>query len=92
MVRTTIIAEPGTQSIVLSSVFEAPRSLVFDTFTDPKQTPLWWGPKYLTIIVDRMEVRKGGMWRLVQRDPDGNKHAINGVYHKIPPRAGCLHL
>lgn len=25
------------------------------------------------------------MWRLVQRDPDGNKHAINGVYHKIPP-------
>jgi uncharacterized protein YndB with AHSA1/START domain len=32
-----------------------------------------------------MDVRPGGTWRFVQRDPDGNKFAFNGVYHSIVP-------
>src|SRR3954471_1251891 len=28
-----------------------------------------------------MEVAKGGVWRFVHRDADGNEYAFNGVYH-----------
>jgi uncharacterized protein YndB with AHSA1/START domain len=30
-----------------------------------------------------MEVRKGGIWRYIQRDAEGNEYAFNGVYHDI---------
>ena len=34
-----------------------------------------------------MDVRRGGVWRFVQRSPDGNEYAFNGVYHEVsPPR------
>ena len=53
--------------------------------TDPELIPRWWGPKYLTTSVDRMEVRKGGVWRYVQTDGAGDRYAFNGVYHEVTP-------
>jgi uncharacterized protein YndB with AHSA1/START domain len=43
------------------------------------------GPKYLTTKVDKMDVRRGGAWRFVQRDSSGNEYAFNGVYREIVP-------
>jgi uncharacterized protein YndB with AHSA1/START domain len=81
--RTRIIAEPGKQEIVITRIFDAPRELVFKAYTDPKRIPQWWGPKRLTTIVKKMDVRPGGIWRFVQRDADGNEYAFRGVYHDI---------
>ena len=30
-----------------------------------------------------MDMRPGGVWRLVSRDPDGNEFAFKGVYHSV---------
>lgn len=81
MSKTTVVAEPGRQDIILSRVFAAPRDRVYGAYTDPQAIPHWWGPRFLTTTVDRMEVRKGGVWRFVQRDTQGNQYAFNGVYH-----------
>ncbi len=78
-----LIAEPGKQVVVVTRVFDAPRDLLFKVYTDPKLIPQWWGPKGFTIKVDKMELRKGGIWRFVQHDPSGNEFAFNGVYHEI---------
>ena len=80
---TKIVAEPGKQEIVLTRVLDAPRDLVFKVCTDPNLIPQWWGPSYLTTTVDKMEVRPGGVWRYVQRDPQGNEYGFHGVYHDI---------
>jgi uncharacterized protein YndB with AHSA1/START domain len=80
---TRIIAERGKQEVVITRVFDAPRELVFKAYTDPKLIPQWWGPKRFTTTVDRMDVRPGGIWRIVQRDPDGNIYAFQGVYHEV---------
>ena len=82
---TTLVAEPGRQEIVLRRVLDAPRELVFKTMTDPSLIPNWWGPKGLTTVVEKMDVRPGGAWRFVQRDPDGNEFAFNGVYYEVLP-------
>jgi uncharacterized protein YndB with AHSA1/START domain len=82
MTKTTLIAEPGKQEIFLRRSFDAPPQLVFKTMTDPKLIPHWWGPRRLTTTVEQMEVRKGGVWRFVQRDLDGSVYAFNGVYHE----------
>lgn len=81
--QTEWIAEPGKQEIVLTRVFDAPRELLFKVYTDPSTVPHWWGPSYLTTTVDKMEVRQGGVWRFVQRDPAGHEHAFHGVYHAV---------
>src|SRR3712207_1523912 len=83
MSKTEFIAEPGKQTITMRRVFDAPRELVFKTYTDPQAIPHFWGPKNLTTIVDKMEVRAGGIWRFVQRDAEGNEFAFHGVYHDI---------
>jgi uncharacterized protein YndB with AHSA1/START domain len=80
---TGITAESGKQEFVIARIFDAPRELVFKAYTDPKRIPEWWGPKRLTTTVDRMDVIPGGIWRIVQRDPDGNEYAFHGVYHEV---------
>jgi uncharacterized protein YndB with AHSA1/START domain len=69
----------------MEHVFNAPRQLVFKAYTDPDLIPKWWGPRYLTTTVDKMDVKVGGRWRYVQRDADGNEYAFNGEYREIVP-------
>jgi uncharacterized protein YndB with AHSA1/START domain len=80
---TTITAEPGKQEIVITREFDAPRELVFKACMDPQLIPQWWGPRYLSTEVDKMDVRPGGQWRFINRDAEGNEYAFHGVYHEI---------
>ncbi len=34
--------------IVLTRVFDAPREMIWDAWTDPKQIVRWWGPRAFT--------------------------------------------
>ena len=81
--QTTITAEPGKQEIVITREFDAPRELVFKTVMNPELLAQWWGPRYLTTIVDKMDVRPGGQWRFINRDSEGNEYAFHGVYHEV---------
>jgi uncharacterized protein YndB with AHSA1/START domain len=83
--RAVVRAEPARHDIVLTREFDAPRELVFKVYTDPEAVPKWWGPRGLTTTVDRMDVRPGGGWRFIQRDPGGNEFAFHGIYHEVVP-------
>ena len=76
---------PSDQEIVMERVFNAPRELVFKAHTDPNLISQWWGPRRYTTVVDKMDLRVGGVWRFVQHDADGNEFAFNGVYREIVP-------
>jgi uncharacterized protein YndB with AHSA1/START domain len=80
---TTVFAEPGKQEILITREFDAPRELVFKACTDPKLIPEWWGPRYLSTEVDKMDVKPGGQWRFINRDAEGNVYAFHGVYHEV---------
>ena len=83
-IRTThILAEPGKQEMLITREFDAPRELVFKATTDPELIPQWWGPRYLSTEVDKMDVRPGGQWRFVNRDSEGREYAFHGVYHEV---------
>jgi uncharacterized protein YndB with AHSA1/START domain len=80
---TTISAEPGKQEIHITREFDAPRELVFKACMDPELIPQWWGPRNLSTVVDKMDVRPGGQWRFLNRDAQGNEYAFHGVYHEV---------
>ena len=46
---------------VLERVFDAPRELVWKTWTDPELLPRWYGPNVET-VVHRLELEPGGLW------------------------------
>jgi uncharacterized protein YndB with AHSA1/START domain len=83
MNKTKIVAEPGKHAIIMTREFDAPREKVFKAMTDPALIPQWWGPRDYTTTVDRMEVRKGGIWRYVQRGAQGDEYGFNGIYHEV---------
>lgn len=85
LAKTTFTIKREELKVVMERVFDAPRDLVWKAFTDPNSIPRWWGPRMLTTKVEKMDVRPGGVWRYVQRDPDGNEYAFNGVYKRVDP-------
>jgi uncharacterized protein YndB with AHSA1/START domain len=79
----TTLTKPSDREIVLTRIFDAPCKLLFRSYTDPNFIPQWWGPKGFTTVIDHMNIRPGGIWRFLQRGPDGNERAFNGVYRGI---------
>ncbi|NYF90593.1 uncharacterized protein YndB with AHSA1/START domain [Edaphobacter lichenicola] len=73
------------REIVLSRVFDAPREMVWEAWTDPKQVALWWGPKGFTTTIEEMDVRPGGVWKQVMHGPDGTDYSNKSVFLDVVP-------
>jgi uncharacterized protein YndB with AHSA1/START domain len=82
------------REIVTTRVFDAPRELVFKAWTDPRHLVHWWGPNGFTTRVYRMDVRPGGIWRLVMRGPDGVDYHNKLVFIEVvePERLVYKHV
>lgn len=85
MSKNNLSVDRDERTITMSRVFDAPRELVWKVCTDPDLVPRWWGPRALTTIVDKMEVKVGGVWRYIHKDAEGNEYAFNGVYKEVEP-------
>jgi len=71
------------RSIVVTRVFDAPRTLVFDAWTDAKHVGRWWGPKGFTTTTHQIDVRPGGVWRFTMHGPDGADYPNKITYLEI---------
>ena len=85
MNKNNLVVDRSARSYTMSRVFSAPRELVWKASTDPELMPKWWGPSYLTTVVDKMDLKVGGVWRMIQTDSQGNVYAFNGIYKEIDP-------
>jgi uncharacterized protein YndB with AHSA1/START domain len=77
------VALKGEREIVLTRIIDAPRSLVFKAWTNPKHLAQWWGPKDFTNPACELDVRIGGKWSIVMRSPDGAEYPCRGIYREI---------
>jgi uncharacterized protein YndB with AHSA1/START domain len=87
-------AEAGEREIVITRVFDAPRELVFQMWTDPEHVAKWWGPKGFTSTIYEMDVKEGGVWRFVMHGPDGTDYKNLVIYDEIvkPERLVYSHV
>jgi uncharacterized protein YndB with AHSA1/START domain len=90
MAETKIVAVPGIPQVVITREFDAPRELLFRAHTDPELLARWLGPRRMTMTVDRYELRDGGTWRFVHRDPSGMEAGFHGVFHGTPSVDGVV--
>ncbi len=69
--------------LVISRVFDAPRSLVYKAWTEPERIAEWLGPQGFKGDVIKMDARVGGSYHFHMRAPDGTDHWLRGVHHEI---------
>ena len=82
------ITTPGDRHIVITRLFDAPRTLVFDAWTKAEHVRHWWDPSGLPLAVCEIDLRPNGAFRWVNRAPDGAEgYSFAGIYREIEPPA-----
>lgn len=82
--RNNAVTNAAQIELVITRVFDAPRSLVFKAWTEPDHLERWQGaPQGFTITTHEVDFRPGGAYRLCMRSPEGIDHWLQGVYREI---------
>ena len=68
--------------LVITRVFDAPRSLVFRAWAEPKHLMHWWGPRGFSLPSCEIDLRSGGRYRFHMRGADGD-HWTQGVFREV---------
>ena len=73
----------GGHELVITRIFDAPRSLVFQVWTDPAHAKHWWGPRGYTTLSCEIDLSPGGAWRVRSRHTDDAETVEQGVFREI---------
>ena len=74
------------QEITITRVYDAPRRLVWDAWTDPEQLARWWGKRGWNTPVSSitLDLRPGGVLRLLSISAeDGTQMQMEGVFREV---------
>ena len=81
---TLQVTTPSEREVVMTRIFDAPRRLVWEAWTNPVHLPRWMlGPEGWTMPVCDLDLRPGGAWHFVWRRSDGTEMEMRGVYREI---------
>lgn len=78
------------KALVIERVFEAPRELVWQAWTQPEHVMRWWGPNGFTAPAAEIDFRVGGKVLVAMQSPEFNEGRpiwSTGVYKEIVPLA-----
>ncbi len=79
---TTITALSDTE-VRIERLFDAPRELVWEAYTDPELLCEWLGPRRLTMTVQEMDVRSGGSYRYTHQSDEDGPFVFYGEFREV---------
>jgi uncharacterized protein YndB with AHSA1/START domain len=74
------------REITITRVFDAPRELVWEAWTEPDQIARWWGKRGWSTPPESvaLDVRPDGIFRLNSvNDEDGREMPLDAVYREV---------
>jgi uncharacterized protein YndB with AHSA1/START domain len=71
------------RELVFTRVYNAPRTLVWRAWADPKQMVQWWGPNGFSTTMEKWDLRVGGVRKYVMHGPDGANYPNSGVFTEV---------
>ncbi len=83
MSHVAAMQEKSGAALVLKRVYDAPRDLLFEVWSQPKHIVNWWGPNDFSLPFCEMDFRVGGAYRFCMRSPEGEDHWVTGIYREI---------
>ena len=90
---TATVSLPDDTTIEVRRSFRAPRALVWRAHTEPALLQRWMiGPPGWTMAACEMDVRVGGVFRVLWRSGEGDKEfAVHGVYREVAAPRRLVH-
>jgi uncharacterized protein YndB with AHSA1/START domain len=90
---SSVMARPAEYELSFTRVFDAPRTLIFECWSEPTHLAHWSGPRGFTTPHHSMDFRVGGQYRACLRSPEGVDHWVRGTYLEIvePARLVMTH-
>lgn len=79
------------REIKVERIFNAPRELVFDAYTQAKHLEQWWIPPGWSIEIRELDFRPGGKWHYCMRSPEGQESWGLTVYQEIDRPNGYVY-
>lgn len=88
-----VTAAASDREMVITRLFDAPRELVWEAWTNPELVVKWWGPNGFTTTIQEMNVRPGGAWRHIMHGPDGTEYPNESIFKEVvkPERISFSH-
>lgn len=80
MLKATL-TEKG--ELITERTFEAPPEVVFRAFSQPEFLPRWRGSRMQSMTLCDVDLRPGGEFRIVLRNPDGTESGSSGRFTDI---------
>jgi uncharacterized protein YndB with AHSA1/START domain len=76
---------------IITRIFNAPRSLVFELWKDPKHLANWYGPKGFT-TESETDFRVGGEWKYTMTGENGTSFTSKVIYQEIVENEKIMYL
>lgn len=85
--QRTTVQKKSEREVVVTRTFDAPARIVFEAWSKPELFKKWWVPRSMgmTLRSCEMDVRTGGIYRLVFGDDPANPMAFFGKYLEVVP-------
>jgi uncharacterized protein YndB with AHSA1/START domain len=80
--ESTMTLNPS-KPFIISRNFDATRDELWTCFTDEDRMQKWWGPKGVTIVTSKMDLRPGGTYLYGMQTPDGKVMWGRQVFREI---------
>jgi uncharacterized protein YndB with AHSA1/START domain len=77
--------QTASMEMELTRTFNAPRTLVWQVWTEIDKLQQWWGPQHFTNPRCEIDLRPGGRIHIDMRAPDGVVYPMGGEYQQIVP-------
>jgi uncharacterized protein YndB with AHSA1/START domain len=82
---TEHLARTSKPELKISRVFDAPKRLVFEAWSTAEHVWRWFTPAPLTTSRCEVDLRPGGVFRVVMRMPDGTEHPMDARFTEVVP-------
>lgn len=83
MSESSIVTFNPDTDLILKRVVDIPPKLMWKAWTEPHHLKQWFAPKPLIVVDARVDLRPGGVFRTVMRDPAGTEYGGDGCYLEI---------
>ncbi|AMJ59277.1 SRPBCC family protein [Bosea sp. PAMC 26642] len=76
-------AAATTPSLTMKRRLNASPAEIYRAWTDPKLLARWFGPENVETLEAELDVRVGGVYRVVMLENTGERHQVSGTYHEV---------
>jgi uncharacterized protein YndB with AHSA1/START domain len=74
--------ETINNEIIFTRIFDAPRELVFETYSTCEHLMKWWGPREWPLDYCKIDFRPGGSWHYCMKGPNPGDESWGIAYYK----------